>query len=329
MSAKHTMTDHHQAAERPPSRARWMPAVRFAAVGIGSLIAALMSVAALTVAEGFWARGRLLPSRTIDPEAARGLFGRQNAEPPLHLVLMGDSLAVGYGSEDPAETVGVILANELVESSERPVQLENVARVGAESVDLLGQLTLVHELPSPPDVAVIIVGANDAMHLRPLRESLGALRTTIVDLRGMGARVVLASCPDLGTVRPFFEPLRYFAHWLSRLLATSQTIVALRAGARTVSLADSLGPLFRKDPSTMFSQMDHLHPSGLGYRHAAEVLLPSVRAAAGYPARDGRFVPYRIYDKNSRHPLAWLAFRASRRAGTRLRQVGDGATTSA
>jgi lysophospholipase L1-like esterase len=323
------MTDHDRAAESPPSRARWMFAVRLVVVGIGSVFAALASVAALTVAEGFWARGRLLPSRTEDPEATRGLFGRQYQEPPLHLVLMGDSLAVGYGSEDPTETVGVILANELAEVAERPVQLENVARVGAESIDLLVQLGEVREFTSRPDVAVIIVGANDVMHLRPLNESLGALRTTITELRGMGTRVVLASCPDLGTVRPFFEPLRYFAHWLGRLHATSQTIVALRAGARTLSLADSLGPLFRKEPGTMFSELDHLHPSGLGYRHAAEVLLPSVRAAAGYPARDGKFVPYRVYDKNSRHPLAWLAFWASRRAGTRLRRVHGTTTVSA
>lgn len=329
MSATHTMTDHNRTAERPLSHARWMPAVRFAAVGIGSIFAALASVAALTVAEGFWVRGRLLPSRTEDPEAARGLFGRQHQGPPLNLVLMGDSLAVGYGSEDPTETVGVILANELAELSERPVQLENVARVGAESIDLLVQLGAVRGFSSRPDVAVVIVGANDAMHLRPLNESLGALRTTITELRSMGAQVVLASCPDLGTVRPFFEPLRYFAHWLSRLLATSQTIVALRAGARTVSLADSLGALFRQDPGTMFSQLDHLHPSARGYHHAAEVLLPSVRAAAGYPMGDGRFVPHRVYDKNSRHPLAWLAFRASRRAGMRLRHSRGVTTASA
>ena len=89
----------------------------------------------------------------------------------------------------------------------------------------------------------------------------------------------------MGTVRPFFQPLRFFAHWLSRLLATTQTIVVLRNGGRAVSLADTVGPIFRQAPRLMFST-DSLHPSALGYARAAEVLLPSVCAAAGYH-RDG------------------------------------------
>lgn len=322
------MNDQHPTAVRPPSARGWLHAVIYTAAGIGSVFVAVGGIAALTVAEGFWARGKLLPTRTAAPPAASGLFGGEHRGTPVRLVMMGDSLAVGYGSEDRDQTVGVILANGLVEASGRPVLLDNVAEIGAESIALLTQLEAVRAFSPPPDVAVIIVGANDAMHLRPLVDALRPLRTTVTALRGMGARVVVASCPDLGTVRSFFEPLRFFAHWLSRLLATSQTIVALRAGARTVSLGDALGPLFRQDPVSMFSTLDRLHPSALGYARAAEVLAPSVRAAAGYPAPDGPFLPHRVHDKSRRHPLAWLAFRASRRAGARLRQVDDLAATA-
>lgn len=320
-------TTARSAAATPATTRWWMPVLRYLALGTGTVSAAAVSVAALTVAEGFWARGRLLPTRS-PAQAANGLFGDERRGRPLHLVLMGDSLAVGYGSDDDAQTVGVVLANRLAEVTGRPVRLDNVAQVGAESVALSSQLVAVGGLPSLPDVVVIVVGANDVMHLRPLVDALQPLHATITELRRMGAHVVVGTCPDLGTVRAFFEPLRLFAHWLSLLFATSQTIVALRAGARTVSLADSLGPLFRKDPVTMFSQLDRLHPSGPGYVRAAEVLFPSVRAAAGYPAKDGPFVPYRVYDKSSRHRLAWLAFRASRRAGMRLRNAGDVPATS-
>jgi lysophospholipase L1-like esterase len=322
------MKDDNPTPGRPTSSRWWTLAGRYAALTIGSILAVGAGVTALTVAEGFWARGRLLHSRAVTPSGASGVFGEENGRPPLHLVLMGDSLAVGYGSDDDSQTVGVVLATRLAEAAERPVQLDNVAEVGAESADLLSQLVAVGRLPSPPDVVVIIVGGNDAMHLRPLVEALRPLRSAITELRRMGAHVVVATCPDLGTVRSFFEPLRFFAHWVSRLLATSQTIVALRSGARTVSLADALGPLFRQDPATMFSPVDRLHPSGSGYVHAADVLFPSVRAAAGYPPHDGPFVPYRVYDKSSRHPLAWLAFRASRRAGMRLRHFHDVTTVS-
>ncbi|HVX07339.1 SGNH/GDSL hydrolase family protein [Humibacter sp.] len=323
------MNDDNPTPERPAAL-RWpILVVRYAAVGFGSALAAILGVAALTVVEGFWARGKLLRTRSVTPTGASGPFGEQYDGQPLHLVLMGDSLAVGYGSDTDDQTVGVVLAKRLAEVAKRPVRLDNVAEVGAESTDLLAQLIAVGRMPSAPDVVVIIVGGNDAMHLKPLADALHPLRATIGELRRMGARVVVGTCPDLGTVRSFFEPLRFFAHWLSRLLATSQTIVALRAGARTVSLADSLGPLFRRDPTSMFSAMDRLHPSGLGYVNAAEVLFPSVRAAAGYPAKDGPLVPYRVYDKTSSHPLAWLAFRASRRAGVRLRHAKDVAPPAA
>lgn len=82
--------------------------------------------------------------------------------------------------------------------------------------------------------------------------------------------------------------MRFFAHWLSLVLATAQTIVVLRAGGRAVSLADTLGPLFRRESATMFST-DHLHPSSRGYAQAADILFPSVQAAAaqwtGAPVR--------------------------------------------
>ncbi|NNC13383.1 SGNH/GDSL hydrolase family protein [Planctomonas sp. JC2975] len=278
-----------------------------------------VGIAAITAAEALWTRGQLATMRPSIPSARNGLFGDAHQSPPLQLAVMGDSLAVGYGAEDESHTVGVILANGLAAASERSVQLTNVAEVGAVSSDLPAQLVRLR-LVSSPDVAVIIVGTNDAFHLVPLPDSLSPLRATITELRSTGARVVLASCPDLGTVRRFVEPMRFVAHWASRFLATGQTIVALRAGARTVSLADALGPLFRRDPGSMFSQLDRLHPSDLGYSNAAAALLPSVLAAAGYRAAAGGPVPHRVYENRSRRPLAWIAFRASRRAGVRVRK---------
>lgn len=310
------MSDHDRRSRRRLLRARIARALGFATVSVLTIVAGLTT---LIAAEGLWAHRRLQPQRVARRTAPSGVFGGENAGTELRLVLMGDSLAVGYGSEDEAQTVGVILATRLASASERPVRLDNLAEVGAESIDLIAQLVAVRRLPSPPDVAVIIVGTNDAMRLRPLVNALRPLSATILELRRAGAHVVLATCPDLGTIRSLFEPLRSFAHSVSRLLATSQTIVALRAGARTVSLADALGPLFRREPDSMFSDLDRLHPSGLGYARAAEVMLPSVLAAAGYPADAAGSVPFRVYDGKSRRPLTWLAFRASRRAGRRLR----------
>lgn len=294
--------------------------LRGSAVFVGSAIGTVLGVGVITVAEGFVARERLMPTRQGSVVPRTGVFGGDLPGEPVRLALMGDSLAVGYGVDDGDRTPGVLLAGELVASSGRPVILSNVAEVGAEATGLIVQLSKLRA-SGLPDVAVIIIGANDVMHLRRLTDALRPLSETVHELRRLGVRVVVATCPDLGTVRPFAQPLRFFAHWMGRVLATSQTIVVLRAGGRTVSLADTLGELFRKDPTEMFSTLDHLHPSERGYESAAAVMAPSVRVAAGFPLPSDTRVPHRVYRKGSQHPLAWWAFRASRRVGVQLSAV--------
>ncbi|WP_051191934.1 SGNH/GDSL hydrolase family protein [Microbacterium luticocti] len=288
-----------------------------AGVAAGAAVGLVATVGIVTTAEGLLARERLAPTRLGSVLPHSGVYGAHSPGTPIRLGLMGDSLAVGYGADHPDHTPGVLLARGLAAASSRPVALTNVAAVGAESTALLGQLGHLREL-TDPDVVVIVVGANDVMRLKRLTDALWPLAEVVRHLRRDGVQVVVATCPDLGTVHPFSQPLRFFAHWYSRVTATGQAIVVLRAGGRTVSLADTLGPLFRHDPQGMFSPHDHLHPSDAGYRAAADAILPSVCAAAGYPRPQDAHVPHRVYRKGSRHPLAWWAFRASRRVGARL-----------
>lgn len=291
--------------------------LRGALVGVGAVAGTLVTVAFVTAAEGVIAWQRLEPTRMEHVEPRSGVFGAERPGEPVRFGVMGDSLAVGYGVVNADDAPGVILANQLSEATGRPVALTNVAVVGAETTALPVQLWELRE-KTELDVVVIIIGANDVMHLRRIRDSLFPLSEVVRELRREGTQVVVATCPDLGTVRPFFQPLRLFAHWMSRFIATCQSIIVLRAGGRTVSLADTLGPLFRLDPKAMFSTRDHLHPSDLGYQEAAEVILPSVCAAVGCVGMENTHVPHRIYSKGSHHPLAWWAFRASRRVGSRL-----------
>lgn len=240
---------------------------------------------------------------------------------PLELALLGDSLAVGFGAGDPEEAVGVLLAKGLAAASGRPVQLRNVAVVGAESRDLADQIRRLNHPGVRLQVVVIIVGGNEVLHLHRIGASVQYLAEAVRYLRRKGCEVVVATCPDMGTVRLFAQPLRFFAHLLSRLLATAQTIVVLRAGGRTVSLADTLGPIFWQNPADLFSA-DHIHPSSQGYARAASVILPSVCAAAGYWTGKELSLPHRIYRHDRRvHRLAWLAFRAARLAGSEVSTV--------
>ncbi|MEP6696607.1 MAG: SGNH/GDSL hydrolase family protein [Pseudonocardiales bacterium] len=257
-----------------------------AAYGGGAVGAAGMILLGVLVGEAQLAR-RTVGEPTTEPPVADGLFGPLSDEAsgsqPLTLALLGDSSAAGFGVDLPEQTPGALLAAGLSEIAERPVRLVNAAKVGARSADLLRQVGVA--LEHSPEVAVIMVGANDVTHrVRPVT-SVRHLSDAVRGLRAGDAEVVVGTCPDLGTIEPIAQPLRLVARRWSRAMAAAQTIAAVEAGARSVSLADLLGPEFAAAPRVMFSA-DRFHPSASGYARVASAVLPSVAAALGLGPRD-------------------------------------------
>ena len=206
---------------------------------------------------------------------------------PLRFAILGDSLATGQGVHRVGQTPGALLASGLAAVAERPVDLTNVGLPGATSDDLDRQVSLLLADPAaPPDVCVIMIGANDVTHRMSAPQSVRFLSNAVRRLRTAGAEVVVATCPDLGTVAPVYQPLRWLARRTSRQLATAQTIVTVGQGGRTVSLGDLLGPEFEAHPGEMFGP-DHYHPSVDGYATAAMAVLPTVCATLGlWPETD-------------------------------------------
>lgn len=198
---------------------------------------------------------------------------------PVDLVMLGDSLAAGLGADLPGETLGARLSKGAAKRIRRSVRLTTVAKVGNHSSELMKQ---IGRLPAgySPDVAVIIVGGNDVTHRHPVPESIAHLEEAIRTLQGMGAEVVVGTCPDLGMLRAVKQPLRTLGSLASRQLAAAQREAALALGARVVDMARVAGPFFVSDPDGMFS-IDQFHPSSLGYRRTAKAMLPSVVAALG------------------------------------------------
>lgn len=208
---------------------------------------------------------------------------------PLVLGMLGDSTAAGKGVHRPRQTPGALLASGLAAVAERPVELRIVALSGAQSYDLERQVTLVLADPErTPDVCVIMIGANDVTHRVPAARSVRLLAEAVRRLRDAGCEVVVGTCPDLGTIEPVYQPLRWLARKLSRQLAAAQTIGVLGAGGRTVSLGDLLGPEFAANPRELFGP-DNYHPSAEGYATAAMAVLPTLCAALGlWPAEEER-----------------------------------------
>src|SRR5687767_9772679 len=191
-----------------------------------------------------------------DPPSGEGVYGRGRGRPIVFAVL-GDSSAVGLGVHRAAQTPGVLLAAALTELAERPVRLVRLAVSGAKSWQLDEQVDKA--LLEHPDVALIMIGANDVTSRTRPAISARHLRDAVGRLTEAGTQVVVGTCPDLGTVRPIAQPLRWLARRWSRQLAAAQTIAVVEAGGRTVSLGSVLGPSFAEDQD-LFS-VDEFHPA--------------------------------------------------------------------
>ncbi|MFJ3672344.1 SGNH/GDSL hydrolase family protein [Streptomyces sp. NPDC090106] len=250
---------------------------------------------------------------------AGGLYGlgySTPGEPPLRLTMLGDSTAAGQGVHRGGQTPGALLASGLAAVAERPVLLRNVALPGACSDDLDRQVPLaLADCDQVPDVCVIMIGANDVTHRMPATRSVRHLSAAVRRLRTAGAEVVVGTCPDLGTIEPVQQPLRWLARRASRQLAAAQTIGAVEQGGRTVSLGDLLGPEFEANPRELFGP-DNYHPSAEGYATAAMAVLPTVCAALGlWPADEERPDAAR---REGFLPVARAAAEAAAEAGTEV-----------
>ncbi len=252
-----------------------MPTGRTAAARTAGAVAA-SAVAALGIltAQAYEAHRRI-GRRTSSAPYADGRYGAGPGT-SIRLAMLGDSAAAGLGADRPQDTTGALLAEALAEVSGRSVTLSNHAVIGAQAKDLDAQVD--RALWTRPHVAVIIVGANDVTHLVPRHLSAKRLRAAIRRLREAGTHVVMATCPDLGTVKPVPQPLRSIMRRRSRLLARAQAEATLAEGGRPVSLGARLGPEFDERPEVMFAA-DRFHPSTDGYEAAAQALLPEVIAA--------------------------------------------------
>lgn len=303
--------------------------IRRAAVGtaisLGVVGAAAGGLVSLILSQTRSAR-RVVEQRTpiIGPPTGDGVYGDYPGK-PISVTALGDSSAVGLGVESTNETPGVLIVSALSELAERPVQFTRLAWIGAESHDLEIQVRLALEETPDLDLAIIMIGANDVTSRTRNSVSVRYLSEAVTQLRDNGSEVVVATCPDLGTIRPVRQPLRFIARRWSRRLAAQQTVGVVKAGGRTVSLGAILGPAFARDPR-MFSA-DEFHPSAEGYAAAAAVILPTAGAALGlWP--DGARPLDRPFGKERVTSVEAAAVRAVERAGTEVSQADADTNTS-
>ncbi|MGA9103061.1 SGNH/GDSL hydrolase family protein [Aeromicrobium sp.] len=259
------------------------------------------------------------------PPSADGVYGDDLPGRPIRCILLGDSALVGYGMDSANDTPPALIGLGLSHVLDTPVDVHSMAVVGAKTSDLHEQVNrgLVHK----PDIAVIVVGTNDVTHRLvaspPSARQLGA---TVRRLVAAGCEVVVGTCPDLGTIRPLPQPLRWVARRRSRDLARRQMVAVVAAGGRGVSLGDLLGPVFDEKYDLMFGA-DRFHPSATGYANMASVLVPSMVAAMRERAVEVQSVTQIHAEPTSDlMSLDQAADRAGRQSGTEVSQQGRWAT---
>ena len=284
-----------------------------AAYGGGGLGLLGGSLFGLLRAQASWAR-RVIGPRQPDPPDPAGVYGQGLTGEPVSIALLGDSAACGYGMPDATMTPGALLAAGLAEIAERPVHVDVYAVIGAQSRNLDDQVDRALA-GDPPAVAVIIIGANDVTHSARPGDAIRFLTEAVRRLQEAGSKVVVGTCPDLGTIRPIAPPLRQVARTLSRRLAAGQTVAVVEAGATTVSLGALLGPEFDREPGHYFGP-DQFHPSAAGYQSVAAALLPSLAAALDlWPESEEEPEAFR---GEGVLPVAYAAAEAVESAGTEV-----------
>jgi len=201
----------------------------------------------------------------------------ESDQPPLRMIVFGDSTVAGVGVERAEHALPMQLAQNLAGRRRRRVHVTSYGWAGARVADLAHD-QIPHSLSAVPpaleraEVVVVVIGSNDATHRTPprryrarLREALGLIRAAAPN-----ADVALAGIPNLrGTLR-HVEPLIWLTDQYARLLRPISRQEAERAGAAFADLAARLPASLTRRPGAL--SPDRFHPSALGYGAWAEVI---------------------------------------------------------
>ena len=221
----------------------------------------LSRIAMIPVAPVLYAQGRRLRRDTpLLPDAALPWTGTLDGPDPLHLLVLGDSTAVGVGAPTQNDGLPGNLSRELRSRWQRGVEWSAIGESGATSRDIIERF-LPTALEGTYDLVFLTIGANDALGLRSraafskdVRSILSALRD-----RNPDAALMMSSLPAFYRFELLPQPLKQSLYRHSS---------SLEAGARAV--VSTVGNAFMSPKPPPYSEgffaEDLFHPSSTGYR---------------------------------------------------------------
>jgi lysophospholipase L1-like esterase len=230
-------------------------------MGYDKVVERLSRVAMIPVAPVLFVQGKRLRRDTpILPDAALPWHGSEAGENPLRLLVLGDSTAVGVGTDTQLTGLPGNLARELHDRWSRGVDWIAIGESGATSRDIIERflpIALEHEF----DFVFLTIGANDALKIRTRGAFSRDVRSILSQLRDRNPDAVLmmSSLPAFSRFELLPQPLKHNLYLHSS---------SLESGARAVVATFDNAFMSPKPPpyTEGFFASDRFHPSSQGYR---------------------------------------------------------------
>ncbi len=204
------------------------------------------------------------------------LAGAAAATRALHIVALGDSLALATGASR-SDGGFIFPAYRQLLATYPGSMLDNVAIGGSTAADVL-RLQLPRIAPIAPDIAILCVGGNDVVRRTPREEFARTYHALVATLRTAAPRAKLICCgvPDVA-VSPIFADERADVAALSAADNDVVRATAQRAGA---SYVDFYAITSGHGSDGRFFSRDRFHPSDAGYALLSAAFVPVLRTAA-------------------------------------------------
>ncbi|MCZ7529579.1 MAG: SGNH/GDSL hydrolase family protein [Acidimicrobiia bacterium] len=260
--------------KRLPTR---LPKASPRAVALGVPAAAVGAMAAVGVQAWYVANRNLPEFEELDPS---GTFGDPQL-PPVRITMLGDSSITAPGLDDPDDIWIRQIARRLATSYR--VEIVNHAKSGARARDVF-ENQVGPATAERGDVAVVSVGANDAVRGTSMSLVELLIEEIVTELRLHHAAVVLCGVGDLGDCPRLPFPLAAIAGERCRAANSVHERVAERVdGVVRAPLREECTERFR-DPG-LYSP-DLFHPNAEGHAVWADAAFPVIADAVRTTVRD-------------------------------------------